>query len=166
MKWCAASDNSSVKNTTNVVVADAIPLCDNTVSRADNPDPVVGWCRGSISLSRLGATDPTPSCAWAIVLGRTASGGTLPLQIFNPFDRDDLERQDILGMGHIPVPAVTLTPSDDSPETSHESTVVDINIKVSRKLLRNTNNMFLWIVSSSANVELQAEVTVRTLMKF
>jgi len=164
-KWCGQTSNTTIKNTTNVVVADAIPLCQPTSAVVDQADPTVGWCRGSISVSRLVFTDITPSIAWAIVINRTDAAGTVPLQVFNPFDIDDLERQDILGMGHIPAPPILLQ-ADNTAAGDFRSNVVDINVRVGRRLLRNTNNIFLWIVSDSLNVHFQQQTTVRTLMKF
>ena len=165
MKWCGAHSDATVKNSTNVIVSDAIPLCEITTAVNDQADPTVGWCRGSISLARVGTTEDTPSIAWAIVMMRIDVGGSDPVQVFNPFDAPNLERQDILGMGHIPAPPTIIESTDDR-LVDHSSRVVDVNIRVGRKLHRNTNNLFLWIVSQSANVEFQAEATIRTLMKF
>jgi len=165
-KWCGSSDNSAVPSTTANVVTDATPLCQPTTAVIDQADPVVGWCRGAISLSRVNFADTTPSIMWAIVVGRTEPGAVLPLQVFNPFDEGDLERQDILGMGMLVCPPVLLIPSTDAQTSNNQSTVTEINIKVGRKLMRNTNNLFLWIVADAINDAFQAQSVVRTLMKF
>jgi len=165
-KWCGANRAFSVPNEANTVVGDAVPLCQPTTAVVDIPDPVVGWCRGMISLGRNNVTDTLSACAWAVVMGRTDPGGTAPLQSFNPFLEADLERQDILGMGFIPIPPAILVPSTDAADINRAGTVVDINIRVGRKLMRNTNNLFLWIVSQSLDDSFTARTSVRTLMKF
>jgi len=166
-KWCARATDLAVPDPGNLVVGDAIPLCQPTAGVVDEADIVMGWCRGQISISRVDASNTTPAVAWAIVRMRTNPGGTLPVQIFNPFDVLDLERQDILGMGHIRVPPIVLIPSTDLPTIDRSSSVVDINIKTSRKVARNSNNLFLWIVALSVvDNGILAKSSVRTLMKF
>ena len=166
-KWCASSSVSVIANQGGLAVADAVPLCISTTANADSPDPLVGWCRGSISLSRIGVSEINPAVAWAIVMGRTVPGGVTPLQVFNPFDGDDLERQDILGMGHLPVPATVLIPSSDANRVSREATVTEVAIKVSRRYHRKSNQLFLWLVAAGTeDVAYEATSTIRTLMKF
>ena len=165
-KWCGASADFDVPNTTNIAVTSPVALCGLTTAAADQADPVVGWCKGQISLSRLVPTDEHPSILWAVVLGRLDPDTGILVQTFNPFDASHLERQDILGMGAIEATPVVLIPSTDVPITNGASTVANINIKVGRKLLRNNNNMFLWVVSDSLNLSFRAQVTIRTLMKF
>ena len=165
-KWCGANRAASVPNQANIATSDAIPLCQPTTAVVDAPDPVVGWCRGSISLGRNNVTDTLSACAWAIVLGRTVPGATLPVQVFDPFLEADLERQDILGMGFIPIPPMLFTPSTDAVDIDRSQTVVDINIRVGRKLPRNANNLFLWVVSQSLDDAFTIRTSVRTLMKF
>ncbi len=164
-KWCGAVSNANVRSLGALVVADAIPLCSPTTAVVDMPDPTAGWCRGSISISRLVTSDITPTLAWAIVLGRTNPGGTTPLQIFNPFDEGDLERQDILGMGYIKCSPILLEAADTL-VPNNDSEVVHVNIRVGRKLMRNTNNLFLWLVADAANNAFQGQASIRTLMKF
>jgi len=166
-KWCARATNLAVADTVNVAVGDGIPLCEPTAGIVDEADIVMGWCRGQISISMVDASVSNGACAWAIVRMRTNPGGTLPVQIFNPFDVLDLERQDILGMGHIPLPPALLVPSTDAAVVNRASSVVDINIKTSRKVSRNSNNLFLWIVGLTVvDNGILAKASVRTLMKF
>ena len=165
-KWCGAVADFTVPNPANVVVGDAIPLCQATTATPETADPVAGWCKGSISLSRTNTSDVTPTCVWAIVMGRLSTGSTSVVQIFDPFTEADLERQDILGMGAIPVPGLDMTPSTDAKTPFRDSTVVHINIKVGRKLRRNTNNLFLWVLYDGSDNGVTATCQIRTLMKF
>ena len=113
-----------------------------------------------------GSTDSAPAVAWAIVLQRLTVGSSTPVQIFNPFDVDDLERQDILGMGHCNIPAMSLTAGDVQTNT-REAAVTKINVGVSRRVHRNTNNLFLWLAMlGSQDNAITAQVTIRSLMKF
>ena len=164
-KWCGVADDFNVPNIANNAVGDAVALCEATNAVNDQADPVVGWCRGSISIARLTATDSAISVIWAIVLGRLDPGFALPIQTFDPFNNADLERQDILGMGNIPVPPVVLQ-ADNTAVVNRSSSAVEVNIRVGRKLARNTNNIFLWIVSSGLDNGMTARVSIRTLMKF
>ena len=165
-KWCGATGDFDVPNTTNIAVSSPVALCSNTTAVNDQADPVVGWCKGQISVSRIIPTDEHPSILWAVVLGRLDPDTGILVQTFNPFDASHIERQDILGMGAIEATPVVLIPSTDVPITNGASAVANINIKVGRKLPRNTNNLFLWVVSDSLNLSFRAQVTVRTLMKF
>ena len=131
----------------------------------DQADPVVGWCRGSISVSRIVASDVTPALAWAITSSRLIVGTGTPVQTFDPWDSEHLERQDILGMGHLPCPPTTLN-SADVFGVNRETMVTDIHIKVGRKLHRNTNNLFLWVVGNTTDDQFGFNLTMRTLMKF
>ena len=165
-KWCSAVSFSPVPIVSALAVGDAIPLCDPTTSVLEQADPVVGWCRGSITIGRSGVSDPAPAIAWAIVVQRLDIGLSTPTQVFNPWATDDLERQDILGMGHCDIPPAVLT-SGDARVTSHSGMVTNINVKVARKLPRNTNNLFLWVVALGAEDNaFSAQTTVRSLMKF
>ncbi len=166
-KWCAATSVAIVPNQAGLAIADGNPLCPSTTAGFDQADPVVGWCRGAISLSRVGVAEANPAVAWAIVLAKTVPGSITPLQTFNPWAVTELERQDILGMGHIPVPPTNLVPSTDARIADDSSTVVDINIRVGRKYPRNSTQLMLWIVSfGSEDVAYEAVFSIRTLMKF
>ena len=165
-KWCARATDLAVAAVGNLVVGDAIVLCEPTAGIVDEADIVMGWCRGQISISRVDASEDTPACAWAVVRMRTTPGGTAPLQIFNPFDVLDLERQDILGMGHIPVPPMVVRPSDDTALVDRSSSVISINIKTFRTVARNSNNLFLWIATLTVDNGILAKTSIRTLMKF
>jgi len=165
-KWCAEQSSFDVPDTGALAAPDALVLCDNLTGSADQPDPLIGWCRGQISLSRNGTGTIIPGVAWAIVMMRVAPGTELPVQVFNPWLKADLERQDILSMGHCAVPPTHLVPSTDANVAERSSTVTEINCRVSRRFLRNTNQLFLWIVARNGDGEFHAEVTVRSLMKF
>jgi len=167
-KWCGAVNTITVPNEGNLVVADATELCQPTTAVLDQADPLVGWCRGNISLSRVTTTDTAAAVAWAIVMGRLDPGGSVaPVQTFNPWSGDDLERQDILAMGHIPIPPIVKLPTvADTDAVNHSSVVASIQCKVGRKFHRNTNNLFLWVVSSGLDNSFQVKIAVRTLMKF
>ena len=166
-KWCGVVTAAPVPNAANLVVGDALPLCSETSAVADQADVVLGWTRGSISLSRLTTSVGSPVVAWAIVLMRTSPAATTaPLQIFNPFLAEDLERQDILGMGHMEVPPLLLK-ADDTNAINKGSLVEHIHVKVSRKVARNSNNLFLWIVAAGATDDVYASnCSIRSLMKF
>ena len=165
-KWCAAVQSGGVANVTSLVAGDATNLCPGTTADQDQPDPVVGWCRGSISISRINTSTVNPTVAWAIVLMRTAPGSPTAVQTFSPYLGDDLERQDILGMGYCEVPPVAINSADNA-VVDRSSKVTSINIKVSRKLHRNTNGLFFWIVAEGAgDNQYHVEASIRTLMKF
>ncbi len=90
--------------------------------------------------------------------------------VFNPFNVEDVERQDVLGFGHIQVPP-TILQADNTIVTERSNTVTNIDIKVGRKLLRNSQMLFLWLASTDeaapgTDNAFQAIVTCRTLMKF
>jgi len=163
-KWCAAQADFNVPNIANNAVADAVPLCLPTTAVVDQADPVVGWCRGQISLSRVTITDTAPAVAWAIVVGRLTIAASTPVQVFNPWSVDDLERQDILGMGHFEIPPIVDVGAGSV--IDHSTRVATINIKTSRKLSRNTNNLFLWVVGNSLDNATTVKCAIRTLMKF
>ena len=165
-KWCGATSFAGVPIVSALVVADATPLCQPTTAVLDQADPLAGWVRGDISISHSGSTDTAPAVAWAIVNMRLAVDTNDPVQVFNPFAEADLERQDILGMGHCNIPAMSLTAADVQTNT-REAMVTPINVKVGRRLARNTNNLFFWIVALGAQDNaMTAQVTLRTLMKF
>ena len=171
-KWCAATFEGDVIRSSSLVPADAIALCQPTVGETqDQADIVLGWMKGSLSLSRSLTNDAQPACAWAIVMQRTDPGGSnLPIQVFDPFNLADLERQDILGMGHMEIPPIILK-SDNQAQVDSSSRVTKIDVKVSRKLDRNTNGIFLWVVSTRSappgtNVAYTVVGDVRSLMKF
>jgi len=173
-KWCAATVNGLVPDHTDAVAADAVPLCVTTTAVQDEPDVVLGWMRGQITLSRLnpGLDEQSMAVAWAIVMQRTLPGSpSQPVQVFDPFDIEDLERQDILGMGHFELPPVVIVPSNDATRTVQAATVVNIDVGVSRKLGRNTNNIFLWVASTD-NVNdgpdnsFHIIGSIRSIMKF
>ncbi len=166
-KWCGAAATGNVPNEAGLIVADAIPLCAvGTAEIIDVADPVIGWCRGGISLSRLAAADANSAVAWAIVKQRVDVATSTPVQVFNPWAVADLERQDILGMGHFALPPVVLTPSSDAAVIDRSTTTVEINIKVGRKMPRNTNGLFLWLVGISSDDAFKFQANVRSLMKF
>ncbi len=113
---------------------------------------------------------PTPAAAWAIVKMQINVSTGEPVQIFNPFNSVDLERQDILGMGHLAVPP-TILQADNTIVTERSNTVTEINIKVGRRLLRNTQALFLWTASTDESAPgtdnaFQIIGSIRTLMKF
>jgi len=165
-KWCAVSAVIPVPNQAGLAIADGIPLCPNSISSADQADPLIGWCRGSLSLSRSGVGEVNPVVAWAIVMMRLDPGTTTLQQVFNPFDTDHLERQDILAMGHIAVPPTVLS-SGDVATIARASTVSEITCKVGRKFHRNANMLTLWIVAGGAeDVGYEVTGTIRSLMKF
>ncbi len=168
-KWCGEEFNFQVPSAPALVVGDGNALCVVTTAVVDQADPLVGWCRGQISLSRRASVDGSPAVAWAIVAQRLTVGAITPAQTFNPFFKGDLERQDILGMGHCVVPPIVLK-ADNTFDLNRGNSVTDINVRVSRRLARNTNNLFLWIASEEAgtptDVTFHAIVTIRTLMKF
>ena len=165
-KWCAAAFDFTVPAQASLVVGDGIALCDVTTAVNDQADPVVGWCKGAISISRATSSTPSPAVAWAITMGRLNTGTGAVVQTFNPWDKGDLERQDVLGAGICEVPPLVLT-SADALIDSRGSLVTPINIKVSRKFHRNTNMLFLWVVGlGAADNTTQASGFVRTLMKF
>ena len=170
-KWCGVVTTGSVPDSDSLIVADSTNLCPVTTAANDSPDPVVGWCKGYISTSRLLGSMPTPACAWAIVLQTMSEATGDPLQVFNPWDQTDLERQSILGMGHMAVPPIVLTPSNDTIVTQRQTTVTEINIKVGRKVLRNNQSLFLWFASTDeaapgTDNAFQVIASIRTLMKF
>ena len=161
-KWCASSALSIVPNQGGLAVGDGIPLCPGTAADADVQDPLIGWCRGHLSLSRVGIGEVNPCVAWAIVMMRTDPGTTTPLQVFNPFNVPDLERQDILSMGHIAVPPMT-----SAAAANRGSLVSEVNCRVGRKFHRNANMLFLWIVAAgAADNDFECTSTIRSLMKF
>ena len=169
-KWCGVVLKGSMPDSDSIVVADAVPLCPSTSSVNDEADPVVGWCKGHISISRLLGSMPTPAAAWAIVRMQSQPGTDTPVQIFNPFNQGDLERQDILGMGHLVIPPIVLD-SANVQETQRGTSVTEVNIKVSRKLSRNHENIYFWTASTDeaapgTDNALQVISTIRTLMKF
>jgi len=169
-KWCAATINMGVPKHDLLAVADATPLCAQTGGLQDVQDIVIGPVRGQLSITRIQKDDDDNVIAWAIVLCRLEAGDTVPVQVFDPFAVIDLERQDILGMGIIPCPAIVLN-STNVAVVSQESTVVDIVVKSSRKLQRNTNNLFLWVASSAGagagtDNAFRVQGSLRTIMKF
>ena len=164
-KWCAAVADDPVANSANLTIADSIRLCASFPSEANQPDPVVGWCKGSISISRLISGEDTPVIRAAIVMCRLDPATADPVQIFNPFNSADLERQDILWMGSAACPPTVLNAAD-AKVIDRSSTVLDINCKVSRKFATNTNNLFLWIATATTDNLVQAHIVVRSLMKF
>ena len=172
-KWCARTVNGLVAGNNNLVTADAVSLCDTAqASIPDMQDVVLGNIRGQLSLFRLPASllEDSLACAWAIVKMKMAPGGTIPVQLFDPFAQVDLERQDILGMGHIDIPPVLLQ-ADNSVVTGGGCTVLDIDVKVGRKISRHSENLFLWIASTDnvgAGPDNSFHVigSIRSLMKF
>ncbi len=169
-KWCGVVSRFVVPDSDSIVANDSIALCPTTTAVHDQADPVVGWVRGQISLSRTLGSMPTCAVAWAIVKMQTLDASTTPVQIFDPFSADDIERQDILGMGHCVVPPIVLT-SGDVQDVQRGNSVTNIHIKVGRKLLRNTQNLLMWIASTDQSAPgtddaFTAIVTLRTLMKF
>jgi len=166
-KWCGDISSVIVPNTASVAVADGVVLCGATGADTDIADPLVGWCRGAISLSRDGIGETNPVVIWAVVMMRTIPGTTTAVQPFNAFDAADLERQDILGMGHCAVPGFNIIPSSDVNKIDGSCTVTDINIKVGRRWHRNANQLMLWIVSGGIEDNAyEANVSIRSLMKF
>ncbi len=168
-KWCATVLKGQIPDSDSIILADAINLCPGTTAINDQADPVVGWCRGYLSVSRLLGSMPTCAVSWAIVKMQTDSAG-VPVQIFNPFDLNDLERQDILGLGHMVVPPTVLT-AGDVVQTQRGNSVTEINIKVGRKVLRNNQSLFLWTASTDESAPgtdnaFQLIASIRTLMKF
>lgn len=166
-KWCGQIHNALVPDNGSLAVADGNALCRETSANSDNPDPLAGWVKGQISLSRVSTGDINPAVAWAIVLMRTAAGGALaPIQVFNPFGLEEMEIQDILGMGYCEIPPTVLNGAD-AHVINRQATVTNINIKVGRRLLRNRNNLFFWIASEGATDNAyHAIASFRTLMKF
>ena len=169
-KWCGVVTSGSVSDSNSLAVADAINLCPVTTAANDQADPIVGWCRGAISTSRLLGSMPTPAAAWAIVLQTMSESTGEPLQVFNPWDQTDLERQSILGMGHMVVPPIVLD-SSNVQETQRGTSVTEINVRVGRKVLRNNQSLFLWFASTDESAPgtdnaFQVIASIRTLMKF
>ena len=165
-KWCAAAFDFQVPNQGNLTAADGVNLCIQDDAVHDQADPVIGWCKGSISLTRIGVAVTNPSVAWAIVMGRLNTASGVVVQNYNPWDISDLERQDVLGTGQLEVPPIVVK-ADDSEKADRGNRVTDINIKVSRKFNRNTNGLFLWVVAIGASDNnYQASGFVRSLMKF
>ena len=169
-KWCGLVTSGSVPDSESLAEADSSNLCPNTTAVNDQADPVVGWCRGHISTSRLLGSMPTPAAAWAIVRQTVNQSTGEPLQTFNPWDQVHLERQDILGMGHLVIPPIVLD-SSNVQETQRGTSVTEINIKVGRRLLRNNQGLFIWFASTDESAPgtdnaLQVIASIRTLMKF
>ncbi len=170
-KWCAAIVNAGVPKHDLLAVTDAVRLCQPTTAVPDQQDIVAGGIRGQINITRIQKDDDDPVIAWAIVMGRTAgvvSAG--PVQVFDPFLENDLERQDILGMGYIAAPPILLNGADVA-ILNQQSSVVDVHIKTSRKVDRNWNNLFFWIASSAGagagtDNSFRCQASFRTLMKF
>jgi len=73
-------------------------------------------------------------------------------------------------MGHIVIPPI-IVDSADVQETQRGTSVTTIDIKVSRKLSRNNQNIYFWTASTDeaapgTDNALQVIATLRTLMKF
>jgi len=164
-KWVASTTNALVSNTTNLAVSDGLPLAASTTAVNDQADPTIVGVRGQLSLSRQNANDVNPAIAWAIVLMRTAPDSSTAIQLFNPFLQDDLERQDILGMGHIPAPPENLE-ADNTGVPDSSTRVVDIHIKAKRKYARNTNGLFFWIVGENGTGVAPIDETFRVIASF
>ncbi len=170
-KWCSATVNGGIPRKTLLAIGDGVPLCTTTTAVIDQADVVVGGVRGQISITKVKHDDDNPVVAWAIVLGRTGGSADVnPIQVFDPFDTNDLERQDILGMGMCNLPQGILT-SADVMISSQEAMVTDVHVKTSRKLLRNWNNLFFWIVSDAgatagSDDAYRVQASFRTIMKF
>ena len=166
-KWCAQTSTAIVPNQAGLAISDHQLLCPGTSADHDQADPLVGWCRGSISLSRLLVSEKNDAVAWAIVMMRTEPGTTDPLQVFNPFLPADLERQDILGMGYCAIPPIAFIPSSDASSPDSSATVTNINIKVGRRYNRTANELCLWLVAfGSSDLAYEATFSIRSLMKF
>ena len=165
-KWLASTRNALVSNTTLLAASDGLPLAAGTDAVNDQADPTIVGVRGQISISRQNANDVNPAIAWAIVLMRTnPSTPNVPIQIFNPFDQDDLERQDILGMGHVPAPPENIDTGNTGVPDSR-SNVVDVHIKAKRKYARNTNGLFFWIVGDNGLGVAPIDGTFRVIASF
>ena len=166
-KWCGFADGHTIPNAATLGVADGDPICPATTSKTDQADPLVGWCRGSLSVSRIGIGEVNPAVMWAVVMGRVVPTSNQAIQTFNPFLTEDLERQDILGMGAVAVPPTVLIPSSDVNVANRGSLTTEINIKVGRRYHRNLNQLFLWVVAAGAEDNAyQVQVVIRSLMKF
>ena len=170
-KWCSATLNGLIPDAASLIVGDGLALCPTTTAVEDQADPMMGWMRGQFSISRVQPAAQQVAIAWAVVLQRTTVGTESPVQIFNPFDGDDLARQDVLGMGCIPAPAIILVPSTDAPTADQSTSCIDIDIGVGRKVDRNNNMLFLWLASTDSvppGVDNAFHVigSMRTLMKF
>ncbi len=170
-KWCASTGNGTIPDGASATTADGAELCATTTAVIDEPDILAGWCIGDIQVSRLDAATQNAAIAWAIVMQRLSVGTVTPAQVFSPFSRNHLERQDILAMGMIPTPPIIFVPSTDAPATDRSSVTVQVRCRVGRKLDRNTNNLFLWIASTDnvppgTDNAFHAWWNIRTLMKF
>jgi len=121
-----------------------------------------------LQISRAVATSASPTICAAIVRMRTDPSSTLtPVQIFDPYDIPDLERQDILWLQMLSCPGLLATPSTDVLIPERDSIASNHSVGVSRTLDRNTNNLFLWIVGNGVvNDEFVCSGIIRSLMKF
>jgi len=147
-KWTSSQSTGNIPDSNSLVVGDGLALTTPTTESINRPDPTAIAIRGQISVGRNNAGTDKSNIAWAIVLMRLGVGSTTPIQIFDPYDTGDLERQDILGMGFLPVPPVVLTPSSDAAAVDRQSTAIDVHIRSSRIVKQNTNNLFFWIAST------------------
>ena len=170
-KWTSSQRSGVITDSDSLTVASALALTTPTTAALNRPDPTVVAVRGQISVTRNVATANFHTVAWAILVQRvSASLGTQPIQVFNPFDTGDLERQDIMGMGYIEVPGVNVDSTDTATNTA-ASRVADIHIRVARKLDQNSNNLFFWISSTDVAPPGTADAFVarasfRTLLKW
>jgi len=150
-KWVSAALNAAVPDVSAVATSDTVSLAGALTTAAVNrQDPTVVSVRGQVSCSRLIASSGNVAIAWAIVLMRLELGAQTPVQTFSPFSTVDLEERDILAMGHIPAPPSMFLPSDSSLQTNKEAKVVDIHVKVSRKIKTNQDGLFFWFSSTDS----------------
>ena len=170
-KWVSSAVNGAVPDADSLAVADAVVMTNPTTEIFNQPDPTIVSVRGQLFISRALVTSSRIACAWAIVMMRLDVGGVVPTQVFDPFGTADLERQDVLGMGHLDIPPIAILPSNDSSVIQRGVLTREIHIKVSRKLAQNTNNLFFWIASTDSSPpgvddELHVIGSFRTLLKF
>ncbi len=165
-KWCSAAFDFPVPSSPALAAADGVNLCVGTNADADMADPVVGWCRGGLSISRVGAAVDNPAVAWCIAMSRTDPGSTTALQVINPWNASDMERQDILGWGICDVPPLGLNSADALVDLRGSLTTV-VHVKTSRKYPRNSNQLTLWVAAiGGTDNNYQVSGVIRTLMKF
>jgi len=88
--------------------------------------------------------------SWAVVMMRKEFGSSSPAQTFSPFSTIDLDERNILAMGHVPAPGI-LVLADDSVAIDRRSHVIDVHVKVSRKLRMQEDSLYFWISSTDAS---------------
>jgi len=169
-KWVSSQIVGPIPDQSTLVVADGIPMTVPTTESVNQPDPTVVSVRGQIAVHRATPGADMIVIAWAIVLMRLDVGTAAAVQIFNPFLTSELDRQDILGMGFVESPASLLN-SADARASDFSSKVVEVNVRTSRIVQQNTNNLFFWISSADqmgagSDGAFNVRASFRTLLKF